>query len=98
MTTRRIRRQSTLETGPKSDEENTQFWSEQVAIAARKTSQEMQHALASLLMGLGCADEAAPYVAGGLSRNGRVAATGPYAKVIEHNSQSRNLSGCRWIE
>jgi hypothetical protein len=67
----------------KSDEENTQFWSEQVAIAARKTSQEMQHALASLLMGLGCADEAAPYVAGGLIRNGRVAATGPYAKVIE---------------
>jgi uncharacterized protein YjbI with pentapeptide repeats len=66
----------------KSDEENTQFWSEQVAIAARKTSQEMQHALASLLMGLGCADEAAPYVAGGLIRNGRVAATGPYAKVI----------------
>ena len=43
----------------------------------------MQHALASLLMGLGCADEAAPYVAGGLIRNGRVAATGPYAKVIE---------------
>ena len=67
----------------KSDEENTQFWSEQVAIAARKSSQEMQHALAEFLIGLSCADEAAPYVAGGLIRNGRIATTGLYAKEIE---------------
>jgi hypothetical protein len=57
-----------------------------VAIAARKTSEEMQHELGAFLIGLGCADEAAPYVAGGLIRNGRIAATGPYAKEIKQNS------------
>ena len=67
----------------KRDEENTKFWSQQVAIAARKSHQEMQDALASFLIGLGCGDEGTPFVARGLIRNGRVAATGRHAAEIE---------------
>jgi uncharacterized protein YjbI with pentapeptide repeats len=67
----------------KRDEENAKYWSEQVAMAAQRSHQEMQDALASFLIGLSCADEGAPYVARGLIRNGRVAATGRHAAEIE---------------
>jgi hypothetical protein len=65
------------------DEENAKYWSEQVAVAAQKSHQEMQDALASSLIELGCGGEGAPYVARGLIRNGRVAATGRRAAEIE---------------
>ena len=67
----------------KRDEENAKFWSQQMAGATQKSHQELQDALASGLIRLGCADEGAPYVARGLIWHGRVAATGSYAEEIE---------------